>query len=37
MGQIEEAGWKAKLEKWKQAGGEQMIREYEKSYRKLNK
>ncbi|WP_159887803.1 extracellular solute-binding protein [Paenibacillus puerhi] len=37
MGKIDEAGWKAELEKWKQAGGERMIREYEESYSKLNK
>ncbi|RCW49570.1 extracellular solute-binding protein [Paenibacillus prosopidis] len=37
MGQIDEAGWKAELQKWKQAGGEDMIREYEQSYSKLNK
>lgn len=37
MGQIDEAGWKAELEKWKKAGGDRMIREYEQSYGKLNK
>lgn len=37
MGQIDEAGWKAELAKWKQAGGERMIREYEQSYSKLGK
>ncbi|MFC0215799.1 extracellular solute-binding protein [Paenibacillus chartarius] len=37
MSKIDEAGWKAELDKWKQAGGEQLIREYEKSYRELAK
>ncbi|MDQ1912645.1 extracellular solute-binding protein [Paenibacillus sp. GD4] len=34
MGKIDEAGWRAELEKWKQAGGERMIREYEEAYQK---
>lgn len=33
MGIIDEAGWSAQVEKWKQAGGEQMIQEYEASYK----
>ncbi|KRE98522.1 ABC transporter substrate-binding protein [Paenibacillus sp. Soil766] len=33
MGMIDEAGWKDELEKWKKAGGERMIQEYEQSYK----
>jgi putative aldouronate transport system substrate-binding protein len=34
MGMIDEAGWKAELEKWKHAGGERMVHEYEEAYRR---
>lgn len=32
MGKIDDAGWKAEVDKWLQAGGEQIIREYEAAY-----
>ncbi|AWB44645.1 ABC transporter substrate-binding protein [Paenibacillus sp. CAA11] len=31
MGQIDEAGWKAEVEKWKKSGGDQMEAEYKES------
>lgn len=37
MGKLDESGWRAELEKWKQAGGERMMKEYEESYRKLGR
>ncbi|MDF2935360.1 MAG: transporter substrate-binding protein [Paenibacillaceae bacterium] len=35
MGLIDEAGWEAELAKWRQAGGDRVIREYEEAYSKL--
>ncbi|MBD2867087.1 extracellular solute-binding protein [Paenibacillus arenilitoris] len=32
MGQIDEAGWKAEVEKWRKSGGDQMAAEYKASY-----
>ncbi len=37
MGKIDELGWKAEIEKWRKAGGDAMIREYEEAYRKKMK
>lgn len=37
MGKIDEAGWKAEIDKWSKAGGDQMIREYEAAYKKKEK
>lgn len=34
MGLIDETGWETELVKWKHAGGERVIREYEESYSK---
>ncbi|MFC4101347.1 extracellular solute-binding protein [Paenibacillus xanthanilyticus] len=34
MGHLDEAGWQAEVEKWRQAGGDRMIAEYEEAYRK---
>lgn len=34
MGLIDEAGWEAELAKWRHAGGERVIREYEAAYSK---
>lgn len=34
LGKLDEAGWKAKVEQWKQQGGSQMILEYEEALRK---
>ncbi|MDF2938325.1 MAG: transporter substrate-binding protein [Paenibacillaceae bacterium] len=34
MGKLEEAGWLAELEKWRQSGGDRMISEYEEAYAK---
>lgn len=31
MGQIDEAGWKAEVEKWRKSGGDQMAAEYKES------
>ncbi|TYP78978.1 extracellular solute-binding protein [Paenibacillus methanolicus] len=33
MGHLDEAGWQAEVEKWRQAGGDRMIAEYEEAYR----
>ncbi|RAU95296.1 extracellular solute-binding protein [Paenibacillus sp. YN15] len=37
MGLIDEAGWEAELAKWRQAGGERVIHEYEEAYSKRNR
>ncbi|WP_166244666.1 extracellular solute-binding protein [Paenibacillus turpanensis] len=37
MGKIDEAGWKAEMEKWKKAGGETMMKEYKEAYAKSKK
>ncbi|MDQ0871558.1 putative aldouronate transport system substrate-binding protein [Paenibacillus sp. V4I3] len=37
MGKIDEAGWKAEIEKWKKAGGEKLITEYKEAYEKIKK
>ncbi|MBP1965450.1 extracellular solute-binding protein [Paenibacillus aceris] len=37
MGKIDEAGWKAEIEKWKTAGGNKMIQEYQESYAQSQK
>ncbi|MFD0679048.1 MULTISPECIES: extracellular solute-binding protein [unclassified Paenibacillus] len=37
MGKIDEAGYQAEIAKWQKAGGEQMIKEYEKSFAKFKK
>ncbi|WP_248926688.1 extracellular solute-binding protein [Paenibacillus hamazuiensis] len=34
MGQIDDAGWLAEVDRWHKAGGDNMIREYEEAYRK---
>ncbi|MCZ8522543.1 MULTISPECIES: extracellular solute-binding protein [Paenibacillus] len=36
MGKIDEAGWQAEVDAWLQAGGGQMIREYEEAYAKTS-
>ncbi|MNJ59272.1 Lipoprotein LipO precursor [compost metagenome] len=35
MGHIDEAGWRAEVEKWRKSGGEQIAAEYKQSYEKL--
>jgi putative aldouronate transport system substrate-binding protein len=37
MGKIDEAGWKAEVEKWKKNGGDKMAQEYKDSYLKSKK
>ncbi|MBE1444465.1 extracellular solute-binding protein [Paenibacillus sp. OAS669] len=37
MGKIDEAGWKAEIERWKQAGGEKMAQEYKAAYERGGK
>ncbi|MCZ8513810.1 extracellular solute-binding protein [Paenibacillus filicis] len=37
MGKIDDAGWQAEVDKWRKAGGDQLIKEYEAAYAKLNK
>jgi putative aldouronate transport system substrate-binding protein len=32
MGQVDEAGWKAEVERWRKSGGDQMAAEYKESY-----
>ncbi|MNE18939.1 Lipoprotein LipO precursor [compost metagenome] len=34
MGKIDEAGWNAEIEKWKQAGGSSLMEEYKEAYLK---
>ena len=37
MGKIDESGWKSEINKWREAGGDKMIREYEEAYTKKDK
>ncbi|ULL18302.1 extracellular solute-binding protein [Paenibacillus sp. H1-7] len=37
MGKIDEAGWKAEVEKWKKAGGDKLAQEYKEAYEKSKK
>ncbi|CAN7302336.1 extracellular solute-binding protein [Paenibacillus sp. LjRoot56] len=37
MGKIDESDWKAEIDKWKKAGGDKMIREFEEAYTKKDK
>ena len=37
MGKIDEAGWKAEIEKWKKAGGDKLMQEYKEAYEKIKK
>jgi putative aldouronate transport system substrate-binding protein len=37
MGKIDEAGWKAEVDKWKKAGGEKLMEEYKAAYLKVKK
>ncbi|WP_438444165.1 extracellular solute-binding protein [Gorillibacterium sp. sgz5001074] len=37
MGKIDEAGWKAEVEKWKKSGGDKLMEEYKASYLKAKK
>ncbi|MNP72733.1 Lipoprotein LipO precursor [compost metagenome] len=37
MGKIDEAGWKAEVEKWKKNGGDKMMEEYKASFQKGKK
>ncbi|WP_159887806.1 extracellular solute-binding protein [Paenibacillus puerhi] len=37
MGKIDEAGWKAELDKWKKAGGDKLMEEYKAAYLKGKK
>ncbi|CAG7649482.1 extracellular solute-binding protein [Paenibacillus allorhizosphaerae] len=37
MGKIDDAGWQAEIEKWRKAGGDKVIKEYEEAYAKVNK
>ncbi|MCZ8518572.1 MULTISPECIES: extracellular solute-binding protein [Paenibacillus] len=37
MGKIDEAGWKAEVEKWRKAGGDAMAQEYKEAYAKAPK
>lgn len=37
MGKIDDAGWEAELERWKKAGGNQVIEEFTAEYNKLKK
>ncbi|MFC0215795.1 extracellular solute-binding protein [Paenibacillus chartarius] len=37
MGKIDEAGWKAEVEKWRKAGGDKMMEEYKAAYLKTKK
>lgn len=37
MGKIDDEGWRKEIVKWRNAGGDQLIREYEESYRKRGK
>lgn len=36
MGKIDDAGWQAEVDKWRKAGGDQLIKEYEAAYAKQN-
>ncbi|WNQ13241.1 extracellular solute-binding protein [Paenibacillus aurantius] len=37
MGKIDEAGWKAEMDKWKKAGGDKLMQEYKEAYLKNKK
>jgi putative aldouronate transport system substrate-binding protein len=37
MGKLDETGWKAEIDKWRKAGGDRMIREYEEAYSRKDK
>ncbi|WP_248930370.1 extracellular solute-binding protein [Paenibacillus hamazuiensis] len=37
MGKLDEAGWKAEIEKWRKAGGDKMAQEYKEAYAKTQK
>ncbi|WP_231506289.1 extracellular solute-binding protein [Paenibacillus sp. UNC451MF] len=37
MGKLDQAGWKAEIEKWKKAGGERMAQEYKEAYERSQK
>ncbi|OXM82639.1 extracellular solute-binding protein [Paenibacillus rigui] len=37
MGKIDDAGWQAEVEKWRKAGGDTLIKEYEAAYAKTGK
>jgi putative aldouronate transport system substrate-binding protein len=37
IGKLDEDGWKDGIDKWRKAGGDQMIREYEEAYRQKGK
>ncbi len=37
MGKIDEAGWKAEIDKWKKAGGDKLMEEYKADYLKTKK
>ncbi|NOU93566.1 extracellular solute-binding protein [Paenibacillus sp. LMG 31456] len=37
MGKLDEAGWKAEIEKWRKAGGDMMAQEYKETYEKTKK
>lgn len=36
MGKIDDAGWEAEVQKWRKAGGDEMIRQYEQAYALMN-
>ncbi|MCS7463508.1 extracellular solute-binding protein [Paenibacillus doosanensis] len=37
LGKIDEAGWLSEVDKWRKAGGDMMIKEYEQAYAKAGK
>jgi putative aldouronate transport system substrate-binding protein len=37
MNKIDDAGWQAEIEKWRKAGGDLVIKEYEEAYAKMKK
>lgn len=37
IGKLDEAGWKAAIDKWRKAGGDNQIKEYEASYASIKK
>ncbi|MFD0682261.1 MULTISPECIES: extracellular solute-binding protein [unclassified Paenibacillus] len=36
MGKIDEAGWQSEIERWRKAGGDKVIKDYEEAFAKLN-
>jgi putative aldouronate transport system substrate-binding protein len=36
MNKIDDAGWQSEVDKWRKAGGDQLIKEYGESYAKIN-